>query len=522
MAAPGPFPLIGGYEVATWLRARAVELGDAAVPSLELVALEGTAPPRATALLALAEIATARADTFVIDRARHDPSDEVREAATRALGFSDSLDSLAYLAATEQERAASIALHQRLTRRSSADLAAIVRTALDGGPSLHGGPDERFASLALEVLVARPEAPPELVLGVIRRRPALLTERCASRFSDAVTLDGAELLPALLEALPRDASLNDARARTFARLAFRAEPALVFEHLAKVVRAHGSPLASAVIETLSEQMNDAWTSRDGRGFDDAEGPITHVPDPRWREAIAAARARDLPDPRVDEDIIYDLLAAFDWTNERRSLPPLRAIQSGGPEGEAFVLAGFDVGPRADPGALARALAGLGTRDVSNLHHVEHQDSRLGGEHWLVGLPLATRALSAALSPGEGRAEALFELIGDRVVDRHALARVREQLVPFLPRLPELVGGVETLVWTAEGSVRESLEGLPVVRFLPRCRPWRAVSGYWATNGVAMRDFGAYGDEHQRLLEDVGARLGLGEPRIFVLWASVLF
>ncbi|MBS2014838.1 MAG: hypothetical protein JST00_18255 [Deltaproteobacteria bacterium] len=491
-----PFPLEGGYEVVGWLRAHARELGPAAVAPLAVVARQGTVPLRAAALLALAELDPRGTELFVLDRARTDPSPEVREAATRALGRSQGDAALAYLVDTDEERAARIALRERYSGAWSDDLLELVRAA--GDHPLH----ERRGSVALELLVERRALPEDLAVRIV-----------TSQFERPLTPDDHDDIELVRAAMNLLSHVHGVR---------------ILEVLAPMMVKRRGVWPGTVLALLEEHLETAWLD-ETRGFDDADPPCGYPPEAGWRELLDRISDRETPPSHVDLDM---LRAGLDWTYLPRVNRVVRRIDSGAEQGAAFALAGFDVTEHQEKNVL-RALDGLGGRAITNLHLVCHQCGGYGcAQVTLLGLPLASAALRDEVTPGSEHVEALLEVLsGSAVVTRTSrsgagrasdpgtLDEVRRRLLPFAPGLPRLEGGTEAIVWTAPGTLCEATRDLEVVRILPASRPWRETTGFFDAPYDVMRPSGAFGDAHEGLLLDVGRRLRLGKPRLFVVWAN---
>jgi len=488
MGDAGPFPLVGGYEIANWFRSRALEIGASALPYLLVVAERGSVELRATALLVMAEIDPNGTEHFVLERARRERSSEVREAATRALARSRGDAALSFLCETDQDRAARIALRERLALLSTNELLAVVEGAGDR-PLL-----DRKASICLERLVGMRALPDDFAFRIVHAHLAApLNEELDTL--EQMTLDG-EAIDILIHT----------------------NPVRVLEELAHVVQGGRPAQLGALLRFLECQLDLAWTD-EARGFDDHDPPAGLVPDPGWSDLLDGVR--------VHEDLVTtvgvgEVRDALEWTYLPRINRSLRRIESGAEQGAAFVLAGFDVGARRlEVDEVVRALDGLGGRAKTNLHLVTHQCGGTGCSHYtILGIPLGTRALQAHFGPGAPGSDGMLDLLeGWREADPHTLGDVLERLLPYVPGLPKLVGGTEALVWTAPTRLGEALRDLDVVRILPASRPWREESGFYVSPYDVLRPIGRFQEEHEALLLEVGRRLGFGRPNVFVLWTN---
>lgn len=486
----GIFPLDGGDGLIDWVRARAREIGIDVVPSLRELAENGSIAMRSAALVALAEIDPHGSEAFIVERIDADRSHVVHESGTRALGMMDTATSLELLRTTPDARAARIALHKRLANASN-ELLFEWFAARDRG-----------ASVALEILAERGAAN-DLVLDLVRNETSFITPRVA--FDVHPTCDSRTLLEAI-----RDTPFEEEEEelpRALAQIAIRMDPSVVFDVMAPVVRANGV-LSRPMLLALCAQLDEAWTRPydNAIGFEDGDGPLGPLPDPRWHEVVRTQAT-------ADDWYLQSFVPGFGPPE-----PPaaLRKIHSGAEDGDVFVLAGFEV-RELSVEALSEVAERLGPRIETNLHYVEHQ---YGGtscrQTRLVGLPLSSPDLRKTFrEDGEGEL-ALFH-----ASESHDFPALQQLLKPFVPGFPLPTESEEAFVATEPmlDSLCEALEGLPMVRMLPNAAPWRPISGFWDVPGDAMRPVGPFTKAEHHLLNALGCALDLGAPRLFVLWAN---
>lgn len=292
---------------------------------------------------------------------------------------------------TTEDRAARIALRERLARASAYDLLDVVEAA--GDHPLH----DRRASVALELLLERGALPDDLAVRI-----------ASTQFERPLT--------------PHDDE-DDELVRSAVTLLFGVSPVRFLEVLAPVLVSGRSRWPHRVLELLAAQLECAWTD-EARGFDERDLPRGPTPDPGWQELVERVAPALRSASLVDLD---DVIAGLAWTYLPRMNRVVRRIASGAEEGAAFALAGFDVS-MVEKQKVVRALDGLGGAPLTNLHLVDHQCGGLGCQQvTLLGLPLASNALREEGTPSSPIVEELLDVLsgGDlvtrmsRPLDRHA-------------------------------------------------------------------------------------------------------
>lgn len=288
------------------------------------------------------------------------------------------------------------------------------------------------------------------------------------------------------------------------------DPRRVHDALAPVFAGDDHARQNAIVRALGDQLDAAFYDEEN-GADDDMQPRGPVPDARWIATLSEW------EPRGDAVTFADLTAAdvlrlgLAWVHGERRTDGPRRVSSGAEHGDPFVVAGFDV---ADA-RFEDAVAELGPR-ARTLHLFKHQcGGHACNQAHVGGIPLVGRAFRAAFADGT-RSARLREVWGaqaNATPERLAASRaILEEAVP----LPILDGGREGIVWTEPCRPLAWLSGLDVVRVLSPGRPWLREAEW---EQIRLRREGPFTAAHEALLVTIGERLGLGRPRLFVLWEN---
>ncbi len=528
------FPLEGGFAVAAELRAEALALGRGCISDLEVVVERGTPVLRQTALEVLAELDPDGSADRALRTLRHDADNEVRGAAAALMAKDTTKASFAALLGALADPARFVweaALDALAGRRDEGIAQALIAAFEELAP---GDPhaERFFATIALrdeaeaKAFVSRAiDGDTPMTSLVVGAASVDALVQIVTRRADRERRDAANALrpPRELGPAHRDAILG-ALERTFwtngppcdsllelaATLAFRREPAEAFTRFAPYLsRAEvrddlGVARARALLRTIEDAIGTA--SVEDREEDDEDAPAI---DPRWRAPVEA-----LVDVREIGDVALAAAKALRWLTGDFELPRVVSVNLGEGDDEPFpfFVAGFEL-PYGFVLDEARLASIPGTARVHSFAHqcggyACHQASFLG---------IAVRAPAGlfAADPAAALADAWLDSHGEPMTDPDLEEWTRA--IRAHVAVPAFASGQEAILVTVACFPAASLRGLSTLHFRARARPWEGVHFYGPP--PAIEDAGPYDDAHDASLAELGDALGLGRPRIILLWGN---
>ncbi|HEU4412936.1 MAG TPA: HEAT repeat domain-containing protein [Polyangiaceae bacterium] len=562
------FPLEGGFPAAERLRAEAGRRGPACVARLEEVARLGTPLLRGAALEALFELDAAAGRALALAALEGDADNEVRGTAAALLGGCDDGPSLDVLVRALGDGSTFVrdGATRGLARRADA---AGTRALFDAWRESHGpgapvppGRDRDRVERLLGLLSERLSDP---IVGAYflspldAHSPAALDDAVAllGRSGDPLAkgplLDMLERGPGALRARAAEAlcagSLERAAAgrlaaalgrgfwpgdevdpsilQEIASALLRHDPRWAFEALAPTLDARecsdrsGCGRAVALLSALERALADA--SREGDG-----GETSLLPDPRWRARCEALRdacgggapPEDGRTPGASGEgpgpIAGRVAAGLRWFEEGRPPVPPLDVELGQDDGGPMPLfiAGFLVEGESD---LVAPLRTQREGAPEGLCVFRHQFGGYACAHaTLLGYALAP---GAAFVEGEAFASLRAALTGSsgEPLPFAALSEWGERL-GLGPALL-LAQGWEALLVGVPGQLLDPLDGLSVLGFRPRLSPWDERADFWCPPYPEVYPLGPFGRAHERALYEAGAALGLGAPRLGIVWVN---
>jgi hypothetical protein len=523
------FVIDGGLAAAERLRGEAREAGVACAEDLEIAARDGSSCVREVALEMLLELVPERAQAVALERLAKDPENEVRGTAARVLSHFDDAAALQSLVGAlggspAMHMGAEDALRARLARAPK-----LVRWLLD---EYRRACDQGAHAVADRMLVLlAPHWNDEVEAGV--RANVERTRRVPERLADAlVDVPG--------EACERTLAFLGAKRALSKRAWCAASPTEAIAHLERFVReGEKSELFYAANTEIRNAVTLAFESDTGFVFDrlaafaldasrSSEWLTQAIVSELWTRAAAAIRKEGTPpDPRwrgvMNPRIAPEHLASSVALTERAF-----AYLAGEHRRTRLVeicLPGDEGGPLEPP--MPVLLVGVPCAiDDANLRAMRERflcDDAPPGfavfRHQYGGFSCMQYALIGyACTPPEALADMLEPLTNETSGEPFDHQTVRE-LSAAIERVMEfgpIERAHEALIEAAPSRFGISLHGRPVLRFERADSLWN--DDVWWASGEEPSHAGLYGAEHDRVLGEIAAALGV-EVTVAIAWGN---